>query len=421
MARISLVVLFVVGLLGLWAFVYSSSDVPSAVATRSLVAPSRTATTAPASAVVSETTSPEALAAVESDSNRALVPPVDFGELQIPRNVNDVASAAVASSSTTTTTKAPAAPSRDPVRIPKPACAASLGAPVSQTGPLSGTSASIPSGLPAVVVKVSNNNSKSRAALTGLDRADVVFEERIEAKATRFAAVFHSDLPSVVGPVRSGRTTDINLLRNLGTPVLGYSGSNSGVAGQIADAAAKGWFVPVINTDRSPFARDNRYSAPDNLFVDPTSLGACGKGGTPSPIFSYGAASSTSAQPASFVSLQARSPYRFDWDAGSGTWRRSQDGYAHSTRTGERLAPENVIVMFVRYVPSAIDASSVDAISTGTGEAWLMRDGTITRGAWARANATTSYRIEDADGKLARLKPGQTWVVLAPAGTASWG
>ena len=77
--------------------------------------------------------------------------------------------------------------------------------------------------------------------------------------------------------------------------------------------------------------------------------------------------------------------------------------------------------MFVRYVPSAIDASSVDAISTGTGEAWLLRDGTITRGSWARANASTSYRIADGDGKLARLKPGQTWVVLAPAGSASWG
>jgi len=392
-----------------------ANDPATDLATRNLASPSSTTTTTSTTTpAVVETTAPDALASATPQA----VPFDGFGDFL------DLEAATVIPALTTTTTTSPpatAAPRADPVRIPKPACAAGLGGAVSQTGPLSGTSASIPSGLPAVVVKVSNNNSKSRAALTGLNHADIVFEERIEAKATRFAAVFHSDLPSVVGPVRSGRTTDINLLRNLGTPVLGYSGSNSGVAGQIADAAAKGWFVPVINTDRSPFARDNRYSSPDNLFVDPTSLGACGKGGTPSPIFAHGAESSTTAQPAGFVSLQARSPYRFDWDATSGTWLRSQDGWAHTTRTGARLAPDNVIVMFVRYVPSAIDASSVDAISTGTGEAWLLRDGTITRGSWSRANATTNYRIADGDGKLARLKPGQTWVVLAPAGTASWG
>ena len=59
---------------------------------------------------------------------------------------------------------------------------------------------------PAVVVKVSNNDDRSLAALVGLDRADIVIEERIEDRATRFAAIFHSDLPDLVGPVRSART-----------------------------------------------------------------------------------------------------------------------------------------------------------------------------------------------------------------------
>ena len=113
-------------------------------------------------------------------------------------------------SSTTTTTTRPADPA--PVRIPRPDCAASLGALSAGTAPFTGLEASIPAGLPAVVVKVSNNNSRSRAALIGLDQADIVFEERIEASATRFAAVFHSQLPPNVGPVRSGRTTDINIL-----------------------------------------------------------------------------------------------------------------------------------------------------------------------------------------------------------------
>jgi hypothetical protein len=314
----------------------------------------------------------------------------------------------------------PAAPAPEPVRIPRPSCASGLEATSEQTAPFTGLTASIPTGLPAVVVKVSNNSSASRRALIGLDQADIVYEERIEASATRWAAVFHSSLPENVGPVRSGRTTDIQLIRNLGTPVFGYSGSNQGVAAQINEARTNGWLVPYINTDRAPFARDSRWSAPDNLFVDPASLGACGNGGTPSAVFAHGVASSTTAAPASTVSLDARSPYRFDWDAGSGTWLRSQDGTPHVTRSGAVLAPENVVVLFVPYVASAIDAASVDAQTVGSGNAWVFRDGTVTVGSWSRPGPNAGWTLTDAAGVATTLAPGQTWVVLAPAGSASW-
>lgn len=339
-------------------------------------------------------------------------------------------SSLLTSVATTTSTTAPevtsgsqavAAPTGPaPVRIPTPSCAAGLGGISTVTAPLTGLTASIPSGMPAVVVKVSNNSSSSRAALIGLDQADIVYEERIEANATRFAAVFHSNLPANVGPVRSGRTTDIDLIRNLNTPVLGYSGSNDGVAAQIRFAADNGWMVPFVNTDRAPFARDSRYSAPENLFVDPASLGACGNGGNVSPIFSHSSAIPVAAQPASSVSLSARSSYRFDWNAGAQSWDRSQSGSAHSTREGVRLSPENVVVMFVPYVQSNIDKDSVDAITAGSGEAWIFRDGTATIGTWSRPKVRSGYTFTASDGSAIALAPGQSWVVLAPAGSASW-
>jgi len=268
-------------------------------------------------------------------------------------------------------------------------------------------------------VKVSNNSAASRASLIGLDQADIVFEERIEASATRFFSVFHSQLPPNVGPVRSGRTTDIQLTQNLRNPVFAYSGSNPGVAQQIAFAANNNILTPLINTDRAPFARDSRWSAPDNLFVDPLALGGCGDGGDPVAIFSYGGNNSTSAQPASSVSLDARSPYRFDWNGSS--WTRSQSGSTHTTRTGAVLAPKNVVVMFVPYVQSQVDAASVDAETIGSGQAWIFRDGTATIGSWSRDRGGLPYTLSDANGSAMNLAPGQTWVVLAPAGSASWG
>ncbi len=324
---------------------------------------------------------------------------------------------ATGAGSTDGTTAATAAPKPEPVSIPRPSCANNVGAASTRTAPFTGLSASIPASMPAVVVKVSNNDSRSRAALFGLDQADIVFEERIEASATRFFAVFHSSMPANVGPVRSGRTTDIQISQNLNRPVFGYSGSNEGVARQIRFAADNDLLVPYVNTDAAPFARDSRFSAPDNLFVDPGALGGCGGGGNPSAIFSYGPVPA-SAQAASSVSLSARSPYRFDWNGTA--WARSQDGYAHTTRDGAALAPKNVVVLFVPYVPSQIDSASVDAETIGSGSAWVFRDGTATIGSWTRAKGHEPYTLTDGSGAAVTLSPGQTWVVLAPAGSASW-
>jgi len=403
-------------LLVAWLVLFPSGDPSADVAT---VPASTTSTTTSAPAAIARVAEDPASPAVQTTSSVAPLVVRDPGhpgvglDLASPNPGDEQSDDAAAS---TPTTAAPAGPA--PVTISRPSCAAGLGAQSTKTAPFTGLSASIHSGMPAVVVKVSNNSAASRRTLIGLDQADIIFEERIEASATRFFSVFHSTLPPNVGPVRSGRTTDIQLTQNLNRPVFAYSGSNQGVASQIKFAADNGILTPFINTDRAPFARDSRYSAPDNLFVDPASLGACGGSGNPTAVFSYGSASSTTAKAASSVSLSARSPYRFDWNGSR--WVRSQDGYAHTTREGAALAPTNVVVLFVSYVPSQIDSASVDAQSIGSGSAWVFRDGTVTEGSWVRGKGHEPYSLTDGNGAAVRLAPGQTWVVLAPAGSASW-
>ena len=77
-------------------------------------------------------------------------------------------------------------------------------------------------------------------------------------------------------------------------------------------------------------------------------------------------------------------------------------------------------MLFVPYTQSQIDANSVDAVTVGSGEAWVLRDGTITTGGYTRARGHEPYTLTDGNGSAINLAPGQTWVVLAPAGTASW-
>ncbi|NDH45058.1 MAG: DUF3048 domain-containing protein, partial [Actinobacteria bacterium] len=69
---------------------------------------------------------------------------------------------------------------------------------------------------PALVVKI-DNHPKARPQW-GLNQADIVFEENVEM-LTRFAAVFHTNDSDPVGPIRSGRKQDVDLLESFNAPL----------------------------------------------------------------------------------------------------------------------------------------------------------------------------------------------------------
>jgi hypothetical protein len=83
------------------------------------------------------------------------------------------------------------------------------------------------------------------------------------------------------------------------------------------------------------------------------------------------------------------------------------------------VAPANVVVQFIRYGRSLADLRSPEAISTGTGDAWIFTDGHVIRGQWHRPDASMPATFT-ADGEVIRLAPGRTWVALAKKGTAVW-
>ncbi|HEX6569569.1 MAG TPA: DUF3048 domain-containing protein, partial [Acidimicrobiales bacterium] len=115
---------------------------------------------------------------------------------------------------------------------------------------------------PALFVKIDNVERARPQA--GLDQADIVFEERVEGNLTRLAAVFHSTDAAVVGPVRSVRTTDLELVPLFGRVLFAASGGNRGVLPQLhaADVVDVG-----ANVSPEGFYRDHGRPAPHNLFT----------------------------------------------------------------------------------------------------------------------------------------------------------
>ncbi|MGV3760677.1 MAG: DUF3048 domain-containing protein, partial [Actinomycetota bacterium] len=183
-------------------------------------------------------------------------------------------------------------------------------------------------GRPALFVKIDNHEAARPHA--GLNQADLVIEERVESNLSRLAAVFHSQDADAVGPVRSTRTTDLDLAVLFGRPIYASSGGNDHVLAALGRAD----LIDVgHNRGGAGFWREGGRSAPHNLFAATEQLRA--KAGEqpppPAPIFAYrpeGAPLPAGAVPAGGVALSFGGPEisRFTWDAARGAWLRSQAG-----------------------------------------------------------------------------------------------
>ncbi|MEL7157999.1 MAG: DUF3048 domain-containing protein [Actinomycetota bacterium] len=272
----------------------------------------------------------------------------------------------------------------------------------------------------ALAVKIDNHPSARPQA--GLSSADIVFDLRAEG-VTRFMAVFHSEVPAEVGPVRSSRTSDFDLLRGLDNPLYASSGGNAYVMGQVPSLP----IFAVTNHTRREYYRDGSRPAPHNLFVDPETLyGVVGDRatatGAPEPWFVYRADAEeplpVGARPVEGVRVDfTNSPtVDFAWDETAGGWLRSQDGAPHLDASGQRLAPENVVIMVTSYGVSAADPASPEVRSVGTGDLIVLTDGHRIDGTWERTTAESKPLLLSSDGEPIALTPGRTWVLFPEAG-----
>ena len=286
-----------------------------------------------------------------------------------------------------------------------------------QMQPLTGVATRSAALRPALAVKI--DNVDAARPQTAVDRADLVYEEMVEGQLTRLIAVFHSDLPPVVGPVRSVRTTDLDILAQFNTPLLAASGANRGVLAAVAAA-------DVVNVNAlqagHAYYRDRSRRAPHNMYARPVDLhvAANNVGGQPPALFRY---REQDAPPVGGVGSSGvgiafgRATIDFAWSATDQGWRRTQNRTAHIQAGGVHLAPANVVVLEVQYGTSTIDANSPEAHTVGSGPAYVFTDGQRIDGTWSRAAATDPIKLNDGQGREIGLTPGQTFVELAPPGS----
>ncbi|HEX2576946.1 MAG TPA: DUF3048 domain-containing protein [Aquihabitans sp.] len=276
---------------------------------------------------------------------------------------------------------------------------------------------------PALAVKIDNLDAAAESALpqTGIPKADIVIEEIVEGNITRLIAVFQSQGPGRVGPVRSARTTDVHLLPQLGRTLLAWSGGNGGVVGAVRATPS----IIDVGFDAVPgaYTRERGRRAPHNLYVQTDDLwGRADGAGPPAPLFAYRPEGAPPAGTASAgVDLNwgggiASSPVSWRWDPQLRLYVRDQNGRPHTDADGTRLAAQNVVVLVTPYGQSPADLRSPEALTVGSGEAFVFTGGAMVHGRWDRPADDRPASLVDDAGAPILLHPGQTWIELPRAG-----
>jgi hypothetical protein len=283
-------------------------------------------------------------------------------------------------------------------------------APGGSSAPPSGTA---PGAGPAVTAIKIDNVAAARPA-TGLSAADTIYVELVEGGLTRIVAVFGAHRPDLVGPVRSARPTDIDLLAQYGKPTFAYSGS----APELRTALRSGEFVNAAQSDvPKAYLRRSTHAAPHNLYVRPALL-PTGTGPS-APVQTFGTAPQGGTPATDQKVRYPAASYEFRWSPDTKRWLVWMDGTPFRTTETGQVGAATVVVQRVATSTAKFHDSAGSPVpvaqTVGSGPATVLRDGQSYAATWTRTAAAAPTRFTlTKSGQAVPFANGQVWVLLLP-------
>ena len=263
-------------------------------------------------------------------------------------------------------------------------------------------------------------NTANGRPQVNVNSADVVYAEQVEGGLTRLMAIYSSTIPSVVGPVRSARESDVELLKQYGHVGLAFSGAQHKVL-PIIDGGSLVDLSP--DRDGSAYFRDGSRPAPYNLFLRPRDLLArhTNLAKVRDVGFRFGAASKGGRRVGRVTAAMSTSvTFTFDYDRARHRYDEAMSGTPITAAGGGPQWADNVIVQVCDVHRSRfhdfLGNYTPLTVTVGKGAFFLFRDGKEWSGTWSRPTAGGPTRYRLASGADVHLRPGRTWVLLKGTG-----
>ncbi|WP_430788434.1 DUF3048 domain-containing protein [Virgibacillus flavescens] len=269
-----------------------------------------------------------------------------------------------------------------------------------------------------------NNHTKARPQ-SGLSKADIVFEILAEGQITRFLAVFQSELPEVIGPVRSAREYYFELAKGYNALYV-YHGAATFVNKMIQERGIEHLNGSLYDNDGNLFKRESFRKAPHNSYVQVDAIYdvASSKGYSvtnntkPLPFLDKSGTESITGDGASHVEIvysdQPMEIVEYNYDAKSEKYTRSSDREKTvELNSGEAIKLDNIFIVETEHeVIDSAGRREVDITSGGDG--YLIQKGKIMKVKWKNQDGRI---IPFKDGEPVGFVPGKTWINVVPLNT----
>jgi len=271
---------------------------------------------------------------------------------------------------------------------------------------------------PVLVVKI--DDTTQAHPQIGLEDADIVYIEQVEGGLTRLAAVFSSVIPQRIGPVRSARISDIEIMSQFGRVAFAYSGAQRKLLPVIAsanlqDLGAQRQSPTIFPTDPNriqPYAMVLRA----DLLMQKVKDDGYQVDSAKSVGFKFGPLQEGGTETIKAVMHWPAATYSANWSVEENRWMLSHNNSVNLADSGIVLGPTTLVIQMVSITPSEykdkVGGVTPFSQTVGTGKAYVLRDGQRFVTTWSRATADDGTTFSFADGTVMNFDPGQIWIAL---------
>jgi hypothetical protein len=271
---------------------------------------------------------------------------------------------------------------------------------------------------PVLVVKI--DDTTQAHPQIGLEDSDIVYIEQVEGGLTRLAAVFSSVIPQRIGPVRSARISDIEIMSQFGRVAFAYSGAQRKLLPVIAsanlqDLGAQRQSPTIFTTDPNripPYAMVLRA----DLLMQKVKDDGYQVDSAKSVGFKFGPLQEGGTETSKAVMHWPAATYSAKWSVEENRWMLSHNNSVNLADSGVVLGPTTLVIQMVSITPSEykdkVGGVTPFSQTVGTGKAYVLRDGQRFVTTWSRASAEDGTTFSFADGTVMNFDPGQIWIAL---------
>lgn len=275
-------------------------------------------------------------------------------------------------------------------------------------------------GIDGPVIAVKIDDTRQAHPQIGLDKADVVYIEQVEAGLTRLLAIFSSEIPERVGPVRSARISDMDLLAQYGRVAFTYSGAQSKLRPIIRSANLED--LGAEHESARIYPRDLQRNSPVNLILNAqTLMEKITSQNLPVAIsknmgWTFGDPQGDGRAITAAQVFWPANSYTAKWSSTDNRWLLDHGANANLGEDGFHLGPTTFLIQQVSITPSSFGDKfggvTPFSQSVGQGTGFVLRDGFVFAANWSRPTEADGTSWTRADGTPITFARGQVWIAL---------